>query len=653
MATGYTITPELKKQFAASMAGHLDGLEKALLLLEKNPGHDTAVHSAFRAIHSIKGESDYIGIKDIIALTHELETLMDEVRTGKLQIEDKILPLLFEGLDILREMNRHVEDEVYPEQDLSSILEDIAKAVSASGKTEARVKKRPEVNLAAVFARSASQHMEYLRQTAESIVQGGSSVNAGEKILRSLNTLHTSANYAGFTRIAARVKEMKDRVEKVSSVRKNLASWLLAQVSAVEKALSETEAKPREKKAAIEYARMLDVLGEEIPVPAEKLDSFLTRTSELSIAKNALNNLMHRAASARVDAKWLNELKKVAAGIDKVSDEFEHEVMNLRLVRINSLFNRLPRLVRDLSRQAGKKVELIITGGETEIDRKVIEHLVDPLIHMIRNAVDHGIEPPSERIAKDKPEKGTITVNACQEGSRAVIQVIDDGRGIHADEIGRKALEKDIVSPRSLEAMSEEEKINLVFAPGFSTAGKPTSVSGRGVGLDIVKNNIGDMGGSVKLSTEPGVATRITLHVPLSMAVQEVLMAEVSGATYAFPFASILETLKVAREKIRVINKEEAVSYYETVLVLKYLDEILGIPPGNQLRKKGPAGDLDVIVLALGSQVIGIVVDRIISREGVLTKPLDDPLAGIKEYSGAALLGDGSIVLVLDPTGMF
>ena len=409
----------------------------------------------------------------------------------------------------------------------------------------------------------------------------------------------------------------------------------------------EDEGDLKEKKINI-----IDVLGTSVPVAPEKLDSFLTRSSELSIAKNALNNLVERGIAANADRQWLSETRKVASNIHKICMELNREVMVLRMVRIDSLFERLPRIVRDLARRQDKKIELKIQGGTVEIDRKVVEHLVDPLIHLIRNAVDHGIETPEKRIKNKKSATGTISVRASQEGNQAVIEVEDDGQGIDPTAIRKTAIKKGISSSENLDDLSDEEIVNLIFTPGFTTSKEATAVSGRGVGLDIVKTNIGHSGGSISISGTPGLYTKMRITVPLSMAVQDVLLTKVGEELYAIPFTAIIETIKIDPNKIRSINRRKAVPYYETVLVLKHLSELLGESENVALHNNTESNELNVIVMVRGKDMIGVVVDKIIRREGVLTRPFEKQLATIKELSGAAILGDGSIVVVLDPMGI-
>lgn len=662
----------MKRQFHSEVAEHLDNFEKMLMVLEKDATDHEAIHAIFRSVHSVKGNSDYIGIKDINTLSHALEDLMDQARSGSTAITEELLALLFEGLDLLRDMNGRVMDEDYVESDISSILKRIGDIKEGTAKIPLPpTRERAELDVAAVFARSSSQHIDYIRKATERIIAGESVKDAKKNVLRVLKTFRTAANYLRATNIVSVLEEMENKLQGVTSLRNKMATYLLESLSEIETMIAgmEIPASPsrrpdeqipdeaggpfEEEVAEAEEGLLPDILEREMKVAPERIDEFMNQVSELNIAKNTLSYLTERIVSRQGAPEWGGELKRVVANIDKLSDNLQSGVMELRLVRISSLFERLPRIVRDLSRKGKKKIELSLLGGETEIDRKVIELLIDPLIHLIRNAVDHGIESPGKRLKMGKPESGSLTVKAHQEGNDAIIEIVDDGKGLHKDVIWKTALKKRLVSEEALSSLTDEEVINLIFMPGFSTTPKATRVSGRGVGLDIVKKNMKNIGGNVTIKSEPDVATRMRLKVPVSMAVMDALLTEAAGEQYAFPFSSVLESITVKRGEIKVLNRREAISYYGAVLGLKHIKEILGITHGRKLRAKGSDDELSVIVITFGGQVRGIVVDRIVRREGIVTKPLDEHLAGIKEFSGAALLGDGSIVLVLDPMGMF
>ncbi|OQX26693.1 MAG: hypothetical protein BWK80_09120 [Desulfobacteraceae bacterium IS3] len=543
------ITPEMKRQFHSEAAEHLNNFENMLMLLEKDHGHQDALRSAFRDIHSIKGNSDYLGIKDINILSHELEDLMDDLRSSRIPVSKDVLAVLFEGLDLLRDMNRRIMDNDYEETDISPIRERISQAKTLCFES-------PECNLGTPEGECPA---------AESFADG---------------------------------------------------------------------------------------LEQEIKVDLEKIDTFMRRVSELTLARNILNYLTENGSSRKEENKWRGELRKVSADINRITNDLHSDVMKLRMVKIGTLFERLPRIVRDLSHQSGKKIELYMSGGETELERKTAEQIVDPLIHLIRNAVDHGIESPDDRKHKGKSAAGSITVKAHQEANYAVIDVADDGTGLDAKKIREAALRKKIVSESVLMSMTDKEIIDLVFMPGFSTLSETTKISGRGVGLDIVKNNILTMRGSISISGEPGVGAFVRLKIPVSMSVSDVLLTIAVQRQYAFPFSSVLKSIKIRRNKIRYLNHTEAIVSDGKIFPLRHLGDMLGIAEIKTLRQDS-CEEIAVILLSFGNQVRGVAVDAVLRRESILIKPLEKCLGKIKEFSGSVLLGDGSIALVIDPAGLF
>ncbi|MDM8514839.1 chemotaxis protein CheA [Desulfobacterales bacterium HSG16] len=546
------ITPDMKRQFRSETTEHLNNLEKMLMIIEKNHENQDALHSAFRSIHSIKGNSTYLDIKDINHLSHDLEDLMDNLRSGQVLNYEDVIGLLFQGLDLLKDMNRRITDEEYAESDISEIQSKIQMAKSLAG-----------------------------NESAE-----------------------------------------KKREESVSEL-------------------------------------LPDMFRQEIMVDVETIDKFMNQVSELAIAKNVLNYLAEMIISGDQVSERSEELGKVSANINKISNNLQIDVMHLRLVKINTLFERLPRIVRDLSQKSEKKIELFLEGGETEIDCKTIEQMVDPLVHLIRNSVDHGIETPAERVKQGKSESGLIKVIASEEAHYAVIEVMDDGRGIDHNTIRQKALKKSFISEKELISMTENEIINLIFMPGFSTRSKTTAVSGRGVGLDIVKNNIGTLNGSVSIDCDQDIGTRIKLKIPVFMSVTDVLITETAGRKYAFPFSSILKSIKVKTKQIHGRGTRQFILFNGTVIFIKHLGKILGIRKKGinyDLRQKNISSEnkisdeeLYVIIMTAEDRTWGVVVDNILKRDNILIKPLERYFAGIRELSGAALLGDGSIALVIDP----
>ena len=655
MAYEITITPEMKEQFQAEVNEHLDAMEKMLLVLEKQPGDREAINAVFRAAHSIKGNSDYIGVRDMNILAHGLEDLMDEVRSGNQAMTGKILEILLTGLDRLRDMNARITGD-YRESDPQDLLAriDQVRAAVQTGENPPTTT-RQTVDVAAVFAKTARQHIAFLRGVASDILADRDVQGGRDNVLRILRTFGTSAHYVGADDIVRCLSETRDHIERADSLDTAGATQLLHCLDRVDAAISGRTRKTEEEapSAAETIARTTDALfSEDIRVGPAKIETFMNRIAELNVAANSLTRITRKHAGQEHAGPWTTELGRIVRSVERIAGVLQDEILKVRLERIDALFERLPRIVREIARTGNKEVELVLLGGETEIDRKIIEYLVDPVIHLIRNAVDHGIEAPDVREERGKPRIGTLTVTAYEEGSDAIIEILDDGSGLDERVIAGAAGSRGIVDPDDLETMGREEILNLIFVPGFSTASRVTEISGRGVGLDVVRENMKKVGGNTVVESEPGKATRVRLQVPVSMAVLDVLLVEARGELYGFPFTAVRETLEVNPRDIRIINRRESVAYRDGVLCLEHLTTPLQLENQAPHRLRNASEGIPVVVITFGGQTKGIAVDKIVRRDGILSKPLDPRLAGIPQFSGAALLDDGTIALVLDPAGM-
>lgn len=388
--------------------------------------------------------------------------------------------------------------------------------------------------------------------------------------------------------------------------------------------------------------------GGSIRVSQEKLDRMVNMVGELLIAKNRIFHLAGKIGQEYRLPELFNEVKAAAVDLEVVVRELQDAVMSARMVPLRVLFQRYPRVIRDLSRQLGKNVRLHIEGEDTELDKNVLEAIHDPLVHMLRNAVDHGLESPQERLAAGKEAQGNIYLRAYQEANSVVIEVSDDGRGLDADAIKFKALNKGLIRPEHIETMGAEEAYHLIFLPGFSTREEVTELSGRGVGMDVVKSNVEQLGGTVSIRSAPGQGTAFILRIPLSVSILEGLIVEVGGQRFAVALDVIKETIKVEKEKVRQYKNYLLADIRGEILPLTYLSELLGMSGGAD-----DAPSLSVIVIQLPQIKVGLIVDRFHSRQEFVVKPLSGELAGLKIYSGATILGDGSVVLILNPAQLF
>lgn len=382
-----------------------------------------------------------------------------------------------------------------------------------------------------------------------------------------------------------------------------------------------------------------------LKVPQEKVDRLMELIGEMVVAKNALPYLATKAEEVYGSRELSREIKAQFAVINRIAEDMQDGIMQVRMLPMSSVFQRFPRLVRDVARQLGKKVRLVLEGEEAEADKHIVESLGDPLIHILRNSLDHGMEMPEVRRAAGKPEEGRILVRATQEGDRVLIEIEDDGKGIDPALIKRKAFEKGLIDEARLETISDAEAIQLVFAPGFSTADTVSSLSGRGVGMDVVKNSLEKIGGQVRLSSVKGAGTHIQLTLPLSVAVSHVLMVRMNGQRYGVPMDMVVETVRVPREEIHVIKGRSVAVLRGRIVPLFGADELLALPEAPVANAEG---EFAVLVARVNGTTVGMIVDGFAQTTDVILKPLDGPLAALSGFAGSALLGDGSVLLVLD-----
>jgi len=382
-----------------------------------------------------------------------------------------------------------------------------------------------------------------------------------------------------------------------------------------------------------------------IRVDVSRLDALMNLVGELVLGRNRLLRIAQQLSAKYEDDELIHALEETLDQVDFITTDLQMAVMKTRMVPIARVFNRFPRVVRDLARELKKEVKLIIEGEDTELDRSIVEEIGDPLVHLVRNAIDHGIEPPEEREFLGKPRQGTLRLAAYHEGNHIVILVEDDGRGIDVEKIKKKALERGLVTENELSRMSEKEILNLIFLPGFSTAEKVTDVSGRGVGMDVVKTNIEKLNGTIEINTELGKGTQIIIKIPLTLAIIQALLVKVADEIYAIPLVSVVEAVKISQEEVQTVEGKEIIILRDSVLPLVKLADVFDIPAEEEVSPY-------VVVLAIGERRFGLVVDSLIGQEEIVIKSLGNYLTNIEGISGATIMGDGRVTLIVDVAGL-
>lgn len=669
---------------------HLQSLNEHILILEKEPENEDTINEIFRAAHSLKGMAATMGYKNMQRLAHDLENAFQEIRNGKMKAEAKLVDILFRGIDALEQYLECIQtDGTEGSEDNQDIIDDLnalingfgageSTAAPASTKAEEAPKaeegdKRKYLNIpiteyeisAMNNAKEEGNHIfgvtVYLQETcilkaARAFLVFKSIENKGEliKSVPSVEDIEDEKFDFDFSWIlvSADTKEnIKKLIENVSEIKEVIVEEYTYSGAVKEEAVKEEapqevvakENKPEEKKKPAAKPSKV-VASRSVRVDIEKLDVLMNLVSELIIAKNGLLSASSGAVSLEDNTAFNENIEY----LERVTTNLHESVMKVRMVPIETVVNRFPRMIRDLTRKLDKKMELYMTGEETELDRTVIDEIGDPLMHLLRNSADHGLESNEERIRLGKPEVGSIFLDAYQEGNNVTIEVRDDGGGINVEKVKNKALSTGAITPQQAETMTEKEAIDLLFRPSFSTADKISDVSGRGVGLDVVKTKIESLGGSIDAKTEIGKGSTFTIQLPLTLAIIQALMVEVGTEKYAIPLSSISTIEDILPNEIKLVQGKEVIHLRGSVIPIVRLTEVLGTTP----QEENPENIL-VVVVKKGDQNLGLVIDHLIGQQETVIKSLGQHITCGKLFGGATILGDGEVALILDTNTLF
>lgn len=656
---------------------HLDDLT---LVIEKDPGNSEAIAEIFRSAHTLKGMSATMGFDRMASLTHAMEDMLDAVRKGEYSLNAGDIDLLFRALDTLQSM---VDAIRAAGSDASVDTEELVRAIRSS--TTNRGAEEPSeaenvlndelsgqeqkwVSEAAamgfgVFEASVTLASDCLLKAARAYMVVNRLDEMGDIIktvppVEALENEEFAFDFLVYVSTHHKGEELKDAVNRVSEV----ASVEIRELSApppeeetapeaaVEPAAQELspptyeEREPSQKTPpAAPPQRKTEAAKKQsqtVRVDIGRLDKLMNLVGELVIGRARIERLVQEA--------HLREFDDPLSQLGRISGDIQELVTKLRMVPVSFIFERFPRLVRDLSKTLGKEIELVMEGQETELDRTVIDEIGEPMVHIIRNSIDHGIEKTEDRKKAGKPSKGTIKISAYQEGSGVIIEVTDDGKGIDAAKVRAKALANGIITEEESAAMSDEEVVHLIFLPGFSMAEKVTDVSGRGVGMDAVKTKVESLGGQFDISTELGVGTRVFVRLPLTLAIVLALLIKVGDETYALPLENVEETILVKKENVKTVHGMPATLLRGEVLTLCDLSKMLCMPRASEEE----SNEYPVVVVRTGKTRVGFIVDELIGQQDIVIKSLGRFLSKIKGIAGATILGDGNVALILDVAGL-
>jgi two-component system chemotaxis sensor kinase CheA len=654
--------------FLAEVDELLQRVEEALVELERAPDNQALLQEIFRAAHTIKGSSATIGHTRMASLTHAMETRLDDVRKGSAPVTPELIEALLGALDVLKLLRDEVETRRPAEVDVEAAVTAVERRASRrkGGRSAAKADKpKPELKQA------ASPQPTY-RFTIGLEPSPWAAVRALQVLLtlgEHGRVLSSDPAQAEIEREDAQIgtqlvvlvetNEPAEQLVQALDQVPELAAITFETLSAPVEAAAPSEAEAEASGAPLKVAQARSPASgsgsgssKTIRIDVARLDALLNLVGELVIDRTRLVQLQGALVEQFGSHGVLADLQQTAMHIGRITDELQEQVMKSRMLPIESVFNRLPRVVRDVSAKLGKQIDFVIEGKDTELDRSVIEEIADPLMHLIRNAVDHGLEPPDERTAVGKPAVGSLRLTARHADSFILISIEDDGRGINVDAVKRKAVERGLISQEQADRMSEGEAVELIFAPGLSTASEVSDISGRGVGLDVVRANIEKINGSVDVATRRGQGTTFTIRLPLTLAIVQALLVRVAGGIYALPIHSVTETLRVELDQIHRINHREAIQLRGSVLPLVSLRTVFGLEdePADEPDQPEIGGDMRLVVAVhtTNTRQVGLVVDGLVGEQEIVIKPLSPLVGDVAGLSGAAILGDGSVALILD-----
>ena len=630
---------ELRDDFLVEAGELVQRLGEQLIELEASPHDRELLNAVFRVFHTVKGGAGFLGIEPMVQLCHCAEELLNDARNGKLVLNSAHMDALLEALDLLNGMMAALAGGTAMSPPPQALLARLQPAVGTVAGVDATAKPARSADpIEAEFealldtlygqggAPGASKHAsndindDEFESLLDTLHGKGAAPGAGTRD-SGLGTRQTPANEIDDDEFEAMLDNLHG---------KGCAPGAAARVPSPESRVpaptptpsSAPESKPSAAKPAAETT---------VRVDTTRLDALVSRAGELVLLRNRLLSLASRSDN--------ESLAAMAGDLDRVSDDLQNAVLGMRMQPVGRLFQRFPRIVRDLARQLGKDIELITEGEDTDLDRSLVEALADPLIHLLRNAVDHGLEDPAGRERAGKPRKGKVKLSASQRGERIVISVSDDGRGMDPDVLRRKAVEKGLIDAAQAARLSEVECYELIFRPGFSTAAQISDISGRGVGMDVVKTRVAELGGTLQVHSRLGSGSTLELTVPLTLAILRVLMVRVGDRLFALPLGNVSEVFELQPQHDHMLDGRRVAAHRGRALVLGDLADWAGA---------GGTGGRNVVVLHVGHMHLGCLVHEVIGREDVMVKPLGPLFEGVPGVAGATVTGDGRLALVLD-----
>ncbi len=624
---------EILQDFLIESFELVEKLDEDLVELENTPEDLELLNGIFRVAHTVKGASSFLNFDVLTHLTHHMEDVLNKARHGELIITPDIMDVVLESIDLMKALLNIIRDTSADSGvDVSACVARLDKVSGGSGDVPTPKAAEPVVEEVLEEVVEEEDDLDYDNMSDDDVEA---------EIQRLLNERQEEDKAKRAAKIAAgeSVPEAPPEPEEAKKAVETPAPT--PPPAPVAKAVKKEE--PKEVKAAAPAKRAPAAVEQTIRVDVKRLDHLMNLIGELVLAKNRLIKINDDVEERYEGEEFLEELNQVVSIVSLVTTDLQIAVMKTRMLPIGKVFNKFPRMIRDLTRELNKKIELEIEGEETELDKSIVEEIGDPLVHIIRNSCDHGIETPDVRLNAGKEETGTISLKAYNEGNQIVIQIDDDGKGLDVEILKNKALENGVISEKEADSMSDKEAFGLIMRAGFSTAASVTNVSGRGVGMDVVKTNIEKVNGIIDIESEQGQGSSIKLKIPLTLAIIQALLVGVQEEYYAIPLASVLETVRISKEEIYTVEGRSVMRLRDEVLSLVHIGDIFEVE-----RILDPSEHAYVVVLGLGAQKLGLIVDSLVGQEEIVIKSLGEYLKGIEGVAGATIRGDGGVTLIVD-----
>lgn len=642
---------EIFEGFLVETQELLDSVSQDLMTLENEPDNNDLLNQIFRSFHTIKGTSSFMGFADITEITHHAEDILNKLRRHELTVNLEIIDILLEVHDWIKALVANLLTEKPEKLDYSLAITEIIRLKDPNPQPK---KTDPDSSTEPDQEQSVSD-IEFTES-----IDKKSDLSAVESVLSNEDMVSTSGDFTD--------EELDLLQEAFAEVNEQFFDEHKGKITSLDDDSKEDETKQSEKETVNKKEIKVEVVPESKPKPVksppktkptvkkipiktsetiridvERVETLMDLSGELVLGRNRLAQLTENLEERHTNKDLLRDFIETTASIDFVTSEIQTAVMRMRMVPVGKLYQKAPRIVRDLSKEFNKKIKLIVKGEETEIDRGIIEELNDPLVHMIRNSCDHGIEPEEVRIKKGKSPTGIITLDADQEGNNIVLKISDDGAGMNTDVLKKKAIEKGLITEEQASQMSKREALQLIFQPGFSTAKVVTNVSGRGVGMDVVRTNIQHLKGMIEIESDIDVGSTFVIKLPLTLAIIQGLLVRILNETFAIPLNSVIEVVSINPKNVYSINRQEVIRIRDDINTLIRLDKTLGVPGSLE-----ELGERYVVIVGLGIDRVGLVVDELLGQQEIVIKSLGEYLGNVSGIAGSTIMGDGRVIMIID-----